>query len=283
MIARRALLVAACTAPAWAAAPADRFFTTSDGVRLHYLEAGQGPRTIVFVPGWSMPAFIWDRQLDHFARRFRVVALDPRSQGQSATARSGHEPARRGKDIGELIARLGSDPVVLVGWSLGVLDALAWLHDAGDRRIAALVLVDNSVGEGPAPPARRGTFIPALRKDREATLRAFVKGMYATPQDPAYLDAVTRAALRTPLEASVQLLSYPRPREFWREAVYSTRKPVLYAVRPRFSAQADALAAKHADATVAIFEGAGHALFVDEAARFNALLDDFLARKLGWR
>lgn len=283
MIARRALLAAACAAPAWAAAPADRFFATSDGVRLHYLEAGQGPRTIVFVPGWSMPAFIWQPQIDHFGSRFRAVALDPRSQGQSAIARAGHEPARRGKDIGELIARLGPDPVVLVGWSLGVLDALAYIHDAGDRRIAALVLVDNSIGEGPAPPARRGTFIPALRKDREATLRGFVKGMYATPQDPAYLDAVTRAALRTPLEASVQLLSYPRPREFWRESVYSTRKPVLYAVRPRFAVQADALAAKHADATVAIFDEAGHALFVDEAARFNALLDGFLARKLGWR
>ena len=103
------------------------------------------------------------------------------------------------------------------------------------------------------------------------------------PGTPSDERAVTRAALRTPLEASVQLLSYPRPREFWRESVYSTRKPVLYAVRPRFAAQADALAARHPDATVAIFEGAGHALFVDEAARFNALLDDFLARKLGWR
>jgi len=39
-------------------------FLTSDGVELHYLEAGSGP-TPVFVPGWTMPAEIWEPQLDH--------------------------------------------------------------------------------------------------------------------------------------------------------------------------------------------------------------------------
>ena len=42
-------------------------------------------------------------------------------------------------------------PVVVVGWSLGVLDTLAYVHTHGDALIAGLVLVDNSVGEEPAP------------------------------------------------------------------------------------------------------------------------------------
>ena len=34
----------------------DRYFTTSDSVRLHYIEAGAPDLpTIVFVPGWTMP------------------------------------------------------------------------------------------------------------------------------------------------------------------------------------------------------------------------------------
>lgn len=269
--------------PAARAQPArvDRFFTTSDNVRLHYIEAGRG-RTILFVPGWSMPAFIFDPQIAALSRNWRVVAMDPRSQGQSDIARSGHEPARRGRDIAEMIARLGAERVVLVGWSLGVLDSLAYLHAYGDRHIAGLVLVDNSVGEGTPPPARPPTFIPNLRRNREPTLRGFVRGMYATPQDPAYLEAVTRAALRTPLDAQVQLLSYPRPREFWREAVYSTRRPVLYTVRPRFAEQGALLQHNHADATMVVFDHAGHALFVDEADRFNALVESFCATRARW-
>ena len=63
-------------------------FLTSDGVELHYLEAGSGP-TIVFVPGWTAPAEIWEPQMAHFAATHRVVALDPRSQGRSRKRQKG--------------------------------------------------------------------------------------------------------------------------------------------------------------------------------------------------
>ena len=34
----------------------DRWFVTSDSVRLHYLSGGSGAGpTIIFVPGWTMP------------------------------------------------------------------------------------------------------------------------------------------------------------------------------------------------------------------------------------
>lgn len=258
------------------------YFSTSDGVRLHYLEAGEG-RTLLFVPGWSMPAFIWEPQLAGLSPRWRTVALDPRSQGRSQVARSGHEPSRRGRDIAEAIDRLGAARVVLVGWSLGVLDSLAFVREHGDARIAGLVLVDNSVGEGQPPASSRpSTFLPSLRAEREKTMRGFVKAMYATPQDPAYLEAVSRAALATPYDAQAKLLSYPWPREYWRDALYSTRRPVLYAIRPRFAAQGEAVKARHADASVAVFEDAGHALFVDRAERFNDLVDAFCARRAAW-
>ena len=58
------------------------FFTTSDGVKLHYLESGAGP-AILFVPGWTGVAEFWAPQMRHFAGSHRVVALDPRSQGDS--------------------------------------------------------------------------------------------------------------------------------------------------------------------------------------------------------
>lgn len=283
-IGRRALLGAAALLPAAraAAAPFDKYFATSDGVRLHYIDAGAG-RAVVFVPGWCMPAWIWSPQLEGLSRTWRTVALDPRGQGESQIAPAGYEPTRRGRDIAELIERLGVPRVVLAGWSLGVLDVLSYLDMAGDRRVAGLVLVDNSVGEGTPPRAvRPGTFIPALRRNREPTLRAFVRGMYKTPQSESYLEAVTQDALRTPLPAAVQLLSYPRPREFWRDALYSTQRPVFYAVTPRLRGQASLVAERHPNATVDIYEDAGHALFVDQAARFNATLEEFLARKAQW-
>ncbi|MCW3474263.1 alpha/beta fold hydrolase [Limobrevibacterium gyesilva] len=264
-----------------AAAAEDRYFVTGDGVRLHYLEAGRG-RTLVFVPGWTMPAWIWQRQIDEFSRQYRVIAFDPRGQGDSAVAPSGYEPGRRGQDIADLIARLGPEPVLLVGWSLGVLDALAYVHANGDTRIAGLVLVDNSVGEDPPPQPSRHPTKPGPRLPREAMMRNFVRGMFKRPQPQAYLDRLTEACLRTPQPAASALLSYPVPRSYWKEAVYSTDKPVLYVVRPKFAGQADNLAAHHPAAEAVVMKEPGHALFVDEPAHFNAILLDFIRRRI-WR
>lgn len=257
-------------------APTSGFFTTSDGVRLHYLAEGQGP-TLIFVPGWTMPAEIWAPQIEHFAGRYRVVAFDPRSQGLSEIASSGHDLARRARDIHELLDAVQAKTAVLIGWSLGVLEALAYIDEFGSERLQALVLVDNSIGEDP-PPASDPTFLTRLRKDRRATVERFVRNMYKTPQDEAYYQRITAAALKTPLEASVALLSHRQPREFWRQAVYRTPTPILYAVTPRFKEQARNLKKRKPDVWIEVFEHAGHALFVDDAARFNRLLEDFLTR-----
>lgn len=257
----------------------DRYFLTSDEVRLHYLEAG--PRTghtIVFIPGWTMPAWIWQPQIQAFARRYHVVAFDPRGQGDSDAPTSGYEPNRRGRDIAELIAHLEPVPVVLVGWSLGVLDTLAYLHTHGDLMVAGLVLVDNSVGEEPPPPPRP-PHRPQPVLPRAIAMHRFVAGMFRHPQPAAYLDQLTEATLRTPETASRALLAYPVPRTYWRDAVFSTGKPVLYIVRPGWLAeQAANLAHDRPGTQIAVFGDAGHALFVDDAARFNALLDGFLTR-----
>jgi non-heme chloroperoxidase len=260
----------------------DHFFLSSDGVRLHYLEAGPpGAHTLVFVPGWTMPAWIWMPQIQAFSRRYHVVAFDPRGQGDSAAPAGGYEPERRGRDVAELIGRLGSQPVVVVAWSLGVLDTLASIHVAGDSQLAGLVLVDNSVGEDPPPlPYKSGPHRAGRPQSYPASMKAFVQAMFHRPQPAAYLDRLTEATLRTPPAASRLLLAYPVPRSYWKEAVYATKVPLLYAIRPRWVAQAENLMRKRPDTEMEVFTDAGHALFIDDAPRFNSVTEDFLRRRV---
>lgn len=251
-----------------------RFFVASDGVRLHYLQAGSG-HTLVFVPGWTMPAEIWAAQLRRFAHDYRVVALDPRSQGDSEIAPAGHDAERRASDIKELLDALAVDRVVLIGWSLAVLESLTYVRRHGTRRIAGLVLVDNSIGEEP-PPSFDPTFLERLVSDREATTEGFVRGMYRQTRDEEYYRYIVQRSLKTPIEAAVALLSNREPRRVWREIVYGIDRPLLYAVSPRFGEQALNLKRNKPGVEIEIFEHAGHALFVDEAERFNALLERFV-------
>ncbi|HYZ24539.1 MAG TPA: alpha/beta hydrolase [Rhodopila sp.] len=263
----------------------DHFFLTSDGVRLHYLEAGPAnAQTLVFVPGWAMPAWIWMPQILAFSRHYRVIALDPRGQGDSAVPATGYEPLRRGQDIADLVRLIGAPQVVMVGWSLGVLDTLAYIHVAGDRALAGLVLVDNSVGEEPAPaPVRVAATRPARPLRHAAAMRAvamreFVRGMFRNPPADGYLARLTEATLHLPEPAGRLLRSYPMPRSFWKDAVYSTNVPLLYVVRPHWVAQGENLVRNRPATEMEVFEHAGHALFVDEPVRFNSVTDQFIRR-----
>jgi non-heme chloroperoxidase len=251
----------------------DRFFNASDGVRLHYLEGGRG-HTLVFVPGWTMPAEIWHPQLRYFASNFHVVAFDPRAQGDSEIAPSGYDVDRRARDIKELLDQLHADPVVLIGWSLAVLESLTYVKLFGTDALAGLVLVDNSVGEQP-PPSFDPTFLTRLRTDRLATTESFVHDMYRTPQSQSYYQHIISRALKTPTNAAVALLSDPHPRSLWREIVYSVDKPLLYVVTSRYQEQAQNLKRHKPTVQIDVFADAGHALFVDDATRFNAVLADF--------
>lgn len=259
----------------------DHFFLSSDGVRLHYLEAGPpASHTLVFVPGWTMPAWIWTPQILAFSRHYHVIAFDPRGQGDSAIPRTGYEPVRRGRDIADLLRHVGARRVVIVAWSLGVLDTLACIHVAGDRDLAGLVLVDNSVGEEPPPvyhplPPRRGP-----PPNHAVAMRQFVRSMFRHAPPTPYLDRLTQATLRTPENASRLLLAYPEPRSYWKEALYSTKIPALYIVRPRWVAQGRNLVRNRPNTEMEVFENAGHALFVDESARFNSVTEQFLRTQI---
>ena len=125
-------------------------FATSDGVRLRILEAVpsgssgavavSGP-VVALVPGWSMPARIWRPQLAALGARWRVAALDPRGQGESEVPAGGFDIERRAADVHEFIGRY--QHAVLVGWSLGALEALQCVHRYGEASLEALVLVDS--------------------------------------------------------------------------------------------------------------------------------------------
>jgi microsomal epoxide hydrolase len=227
-----------------------------------------------------MPASIWRRQLEALAATHRVVALDPRGQGESEVPAGGYTTERRAEDISEFVARHA--PVVLVTWSLGALEALQYVHAHGDAALSALVIVDSSVGEGPAPAPRNPAvpgFQDELKRDRAAVVDGFVRAMFRTPQPEEDLVALREAALRMPLDASLSLFPGERiPREHWRDITHGFTKPLLYAVTPQFSGQAESLKRNRPATRVELFEGSGHALFVDDPVRFTALLEDFISR-----
>ncbi len=219
-----------------------------------------------------MPANIWRAQLEALGARYHSLALDPRGQGESQIPAHGYTAERRATDISEFIEPLSN--VLLVGWSLGALDALQYIDMFGAEKIAGLVLVDSSVGEEPVP-ASGGAFLTSLKQNRDKALNGFVRAIFVKPRPKAEISALVKGAKRMSLANSIALLSYPYEREHWKRIAHAFDKPLLYVVTPQFAAQAGSLQKNRPATRIEIFERAGHALFVDEPERFNALIGSF--------
>jgi microsomal epoxide hydrolase len=253
-------------------------FTTSDGVRLHYSDTVSGSRTLVFIPGWTMSGEIWEPQIKAFSSKYRVVTLDPRAQGASEMTGEGLYLGRRGKDIGELLEHLNLSDVILAGWSMGVREVITYAA-TGTSRIGALVFVEGNLWpQGTLEGALQG--IRNMQADRKGFTRNFVKTMYLQPQTEAYFDKVYEMSMKTPTDAAAVLMLANAfgPDTDMRPLFSKLDKPVLMVGPQSKRPQGAALLAKIPSARVEYLDGAGHALFVDQAEKFNAILADFVEK-----
>jgi non-heme chloroperoxidase len=251
-------------------------FRTSDGVSLHYLDAGAGP-AIVLVPGWTMPADIFEPQINGLSKRFRVIALDPRSQGDSEKTAEGNTLERHAQDIKELLEHLQLQNVVLLGWSNGVPDVLTFVEQNGAKNLRGVVLVDGflNVSDPQMQKAMNG-MLGMFQADRAKFTDRFVRSMYASKQTEEYILHVKEESLKTPTNTAVVEMFNVLSKGDFTPILAKMDKPVLYICEPQLESQGKVLQDSLPKARVEVFKTAGHALFVDDAEHFNKVLAEYV-------
>jgi len=253
------------------------YFKTSDGVRIHYLEAGSG-QPIVFIPGWTMPAWIWQKQIDTFSKKYHVVAVDPRSQGESDKPSFGHLPETRSRDYKELVDHLRLQRPVLVGWSMACGELVKYAEQFGSDNVGGFVLVDGLVADKPNPEMFMGLsgWMNQLQADRAKQADGFVRSMYKKPQTEEYLKRVIDASMQVPADTAVVLIYNGLVITDTSKGLARMNRPILFAYEKATQPTADLLKSKFGDKVqLERFED-GHALFVDDPEKFNGVLEAFV-------
>jgi pimeloyl-ACP methyl ester carboxylesterase len=123
----------------------DRYWTSSDGLRLHYRDH-DGPSDrppLVCLPGLTRNARDFEPVADRYAGKWRVLSLDFRGRGMSEYDLNpiNYSPPTYAADVVRLLDELGFDRIVLLGTSLGGLVTMilaALIHN----RIAGAMLND---------------------------------------------------------------------------------------------------------------------------------------------
>jgi pimeloyl-ACP methyl ester carboxylesterase len=106
-------------------------FLSVDGVRLHYLERGEGdPLVLIHGNGTMIQDFTVSGLVDKLAERYRVIVIDRPGYGYSSRPRQLWTPRAHARLFQKALAQLGVEQATVYGHSWGTLVAVALALEA---------------------------------------------------------------------------------------------------------------------------------------------------------
>lgn len=117
-------------------------FANANGVRLHYLEAGQGHSTpVILLHGYTDTSHMWLPLIRRLDNHHVVIAPDLPGIGDSSIPATGYDKKTVAQDIHALVKQLGYNKVQLVGHDIGLMVAYAYAAQYPDE-VESITLMD---------------------------------------------------------------------------------------------------------------------------------------------
>lgn len=262
-------------------------FDCGDGRSVYYEHHNGVATPIVLIHGWAMSSRLWAGTIEGLkAAGHAVIAIDHRGCGQSDRDFDDVSIAALASDVEGIVRKETSRPVVLNGWSLGGAVAAEAASRLGDRT-AGLVLTC-----GASPRFTKTADFPyggdqeglaataaALAADRAGFFKGLAQSVCAREVGIETVDWMWGAFIDSGPDVIRSLLDLADLDQ--RTLLTELDAPVLSIVGsadaildPQIGVQAAKYARK---GTTAIFEGCGHAPFIEDAPKYIATLRDFMA------
>ncbi len=270
--------------------------------QLYVVERGQGYPLLVLHGGPGLDHRMFGDYLDPLADRVRLLFVDQRSQGRSASApEASWTLGRMARDVGELAEALGLARYAVLGHSYGAFVALQ--HAADFPGQAAQTIVSSGL-----PSARflaevetnLAAFEPielreqvssswareqsaCTQEDMASIMHDQFPFHFADPLDPriAEFEARSTGAVYSP-----DVLRHLSNEEYGgielEDRLHAITQPLLVLAgrydRTCSVAGAEAIAQGAPHAELVVFEHSGHMTYVEENERYLAVVRDFLLR-----
>lgn len=256
--------------------------TTSDGTKLFVRDWGEGA-PVLFLHSWALDSSMWRSQFAELgAAGLRCIAFDRRGHGRSSIPPSGYDMDTLADDVAAVVAAFGLRDITLVGHSMGGNEVVRYLGRHGTRRVRNVVLVAPTTPfltrTADNPHGAPAEYLAGLRAEWAADFPKWVEDnkrpfftestslptmdwlarIMAEADLPAIL-ACNRAATGTDLRPDLARIDRPTL------VIHGDRDasaPLDITGRPT--------AAGIRGATLKVYEGAPHGLFVTHARQLNA-------------
>lgn len=251
---------------------------TDDGTRLAFDDTGEGAApALLLVHGWCSDARAWDAMVDHLGNGTRVLAVDRRGHGRSEAPPSGYDIDTHAADLLAVLEATDVDTVVVVAHAGGAPGAMEFTrrHPA---RVAALVLVDTMLRDGPLRSAEGGPSPLEALADRvgsdDEAFATMYRGFFADPDTERARRAIAAASTVPSHVRSAELVGIGV------DTIAIGRRidcPVLWVHVGDLDDRVDTT---FADVETIHIADAGHFVQVDAPERVAAALTGFVTRRV---
>lgn len=251
---------------------------SADGSDILYEVKGEGDVALVFVHGWSCDRSYWDNQLDYFAKKDRVVAVDLAGHGASSLTRKNYTIESFADDVVAVVNRLKLKQVILIGHSMGgyvIVEAEKQLKD----KVIGLIPIDTLENVSARFPENIvKNFIGGFESDFKKTTTGFVKGLFAKNSKPELVEKVVNDMSSAPklvaISAFLNLADYNNNTLMGRLDGFD--KPVISINTDLNPTNVKENKKYFGNYNVVIMKGLGHFPMLEDVNGFNDILEQVI-------
>lgn len=272
------------------------YFVTDDNNHIYYEDQGSG-EPLVFIHGWTCSRRYFKYQVPEFSKKYRVITYDLRGHGdsdRSERTETGMSLDRFATDLHQLIDYLGLKNVNLCGWSMGTSTLLNYVRLFGCDNAKSLCFIDMTpklltddewmLGQACDFNIQANLeFSEVVANNWPLACQLFMPLVFCKDYDQnseTFKWAMQQALNNTPHCMLAMWLAMAV--NDYRDVLPAISVPVFLA----YSGDGLLYSPKHGEymkehipnATLDIFPGCGHALFVENPEKFNSDYGAFLSK-----
>jgi len=245
---------------------------TRDGVKLAYVEAGIGPKSMLLVHGMQCDHTHMLPLLEHFAPLgYRVVALDVRGHGQSDKPHSDYSNQEFNDDLIFLCGELGLKRPIAMGHSFAGGNLVHLIAHRPDF-FRAVVILDSGVR---SLAKKSGELSAGYNRSRAEQRQFLGDRLFGRDDPPDYKSAVLDAMFSVPDHVVEKMRATVLSSDV-AIAAQKTRIPALFLLADRPFTDPETLATLGDNWRIGQVVGAGHFIQTIAAPQVNAMIERFL-------
>lgn len=271
-----------------ASAGRSEYIEVEKNVRLHVTDLGEG-QPIVLIHGWPLSDAMYEYQYQYLSRKgFRVIGISLRGFGQSDKPYGKYDFDVFSDDIKVVLEKLNIQNAVLGGFSMGGAVVIHYVTKYNSAHVSKLALFGAAA---PAWKQREGSPYGISEADAEGLIKATM----TSRQDLIASFGASFQAKEGSISKNVEKWLEDINLQAWPYAITESMTALCNLdLRPSLSKIKIPTAIFHGtqdklcpftlaeqlhqginNSYIVKFENSGHALFVEEAAKFNTELEKF--------